>query len=294
MSTVGHASGCNAEGDWRRADDEEHRICGACHRVVEIRPVASQMPRPSEASPSQDAWDVAVLAWARTQSEVTMLSTMTAFVGANWTAGVPIHFAVSTALARLPRDEFDDMCTAEKRRYVRRRESAQPDACDVCKGSRKVMHEGDRYDCPECMGTGTVDPAWVAQVAARKASAAEDGATVERVQALLDGDTIDDATRAVLCAARAELRATPAPDAVSMAIRLARFEALSEAVESCKRIARAWDQDARMCAIANQCAAVVEELRGAAKPRGPGLSSGAGIAVHPSHLPSRAAPKETP
>jgi len=44
MSTVGHAAGCEAEAEWRRAGETEQRICGWCHRVVDVRPVASQMP----------------------------------------------------------------------------------------------------------------------------------------------------------------------------------------------------------------------------------------------------------
>ncbi len=39
--------------------------------------------------------------------------------------------------------------------------SPMPDpACDVCNGTAKVIHEGDDYECPECAGTGTEDPAW--------------------------------------------------------------------------------------------------------------------------------------
>ena len=49
---VSHAAGCNAEGDWRRAGDTEQRICGSCHRVVEVRAAAPSSCKAGDAEPS--------------------------------------------------------------------------------------------------------------------------------------------------------------------------------------------------------------------------------------------------
>lgn len=47
---------------------------------------------------------------------------------------------------------------------TRRRTGSKPSkACDVCHGHRKVQHDGDDHECPECAGTGTEDPAWRAR-----------------------------------------------------------------------------------------------------------------------------------
>ncbi len=97
---------------------------------------------------SQEAWDVAVLAWTRTQAEVTMNSTMAAFVGSPWGASTPTHFAVSTALARLPKDEFEDRSAATYRLYVRR---AAPMPSAEARHTCPWKSPGFFPDCPGCV-----------------------------------------------------------------------------------------------------------------------------------------------
>lgn len=98
--------------------------------------------REREAQPmNQAAWDMAVLAWGRTQEEVTMQSTMTAFVGEPWEAGTAYHLAVSAALARLPREEFEDRCTGTHRLYVRRASPMPGKTCAVSWCTRSAGHD---------------------------------------------------------------------------------------------------------------------------------------------------------
>lgn len=62
------------------------------------------MPLPEQI---QAEWDVMILGWARTQEkEFSIVDVMQRLFGPTWVAMTPEHRAISTALHRMPREEF--------------------------------------------------------------------------------------------------------------------------------------------------------------------------------------------